>query len=196
LAFELLHSLGLGTVPDAELLERYKRTKDQKWLSQLFGRYVHLIYGVCLRYSPDVREAEDMTMEIYQKIVSKTLNHQIKHFKSWIYVVAKNHCLEKIRKMTGRRTESFDPNFMQLASEIHPVDEKSSSDAVETKFKLLEECLKKLNEQQRVSIDLFYYQNKTYVEIAAIIEDEVSQIRSYLQNGRRNVKKCVERGTS
>lgn len=179
-------------MPDERLLERYKETKDLKWISQLFGRYVHLIYGVCLRYTPDVREAEDMTMEVYEKITSKALTHNVKQFKSWVYIVAKNHCLEKIRKMTGRRTESFDPTFMQLAAEFHPIDEVVTTELKESQFKRMEDCMNRLNDQQRKSIELFYYKNKTYSQIAAIIEDEVSQVRSYLQNGRRNIKKCVE----
>ena len=193
MAFDLLHSIGLGERSDKELLSKYRDTKDQKWLSQLFGRYVQLIYGVCLRYTPDVREAEDFTMEIYQKVADKALTHQIKSFKSWVYVVSKHHCLEHIRKITGRRIESFDPNFMQMQSEFHPIDEMEDKMVMEAKFEVMEHCLKKLNDLQKLSIELFYYKNKSYVEIANLIEDEVSQVRSYLQNGRRNIKKCIER---
>ena len=193
MAFDILHSIGFGEQSDDELLSRYRSTKDQKWITQLFGRYVQLIYGVCLRYTPDVREAEDFTMEIYQKVSDKALTHQIKAFKSWVYVVSKHHCLEQIRKVTGRRIESFDPDFMQLRAELHPMDDMTDKLALEDKYDRMEYCLKQLNELQKKSIDLFYYQNKSYSEIAKIIEDEVSQVRSYLQNGRRNIKKCVER---
>jgi len=193
LAFDFLHSIGLGELSDEELLDRYKRSSDQKWMSQLFGRYVRLIYGVCLRYSPDVREAEDHTMEIYEKAVNKALTHNVKSFKSWIYVLSKNHCLEKIRKMTGKRMVNLPSSFMQLSTEMHLMDETSDLQERETKLTYVEECMERLGDLQRTSIDLFYYKNKTYAEIAGLIEDEVSQVRSYLQNGRRNMKKCLER---
>ncbi len=192
LAFDIIHRMGFGELSDDELLKRYQRTKNQKWISQLFGRYVELIYGVCLRYSPDVREAEDYTMDIYEKVVQKALTHNIKQFKSWIYIVSKNYCLERIRKLTGMRTDTFDPNFMQLQSELHPIDEPADMERKEQHLIWMEDCLKTLNALQKTSIELFYYKNKTYVEIASLIEDEVSQVRSYLQNGRRNMKKCVE----
>ncbi len=195
MAFDILNSIGLGESSDDELLERYKQTKNQKWIAQLFGRYVHLIYGVCLRYSPDVREAEDLTMDIYQKVADKALTHNVRQFRSWVYMVSKNHCLEQIRKVTGQRTETFDPAFMQLKEDFHPIDELTENEAKEMQYEVMENCLKQLNHLQRTSIDLFYYKNKTYLEIAGIIEDEVSQVRSYLQNGRRNIKKCVERNS-
>lgn len=193
LAFQILHKMGFGDMSDEDLLQRYAKTKDQKWISQLFGRYVQLIYGVCLRYNADVRQAEDYTMEIYEKVVVKAQSHQIKQFKSWVYVLSKNYCLEQIRKMTGRKIESFDPAFMQLRAEYRLTDEDSDRALNEEKYKLIDDCLKQLTDLQKKSIQLFYYQNKTYVEIADIIESEVSQVRSYLQNGRRNMKKCVER---
>ena len=189
--FDLLHSIGFTDASDDELLARYKKTGNQKWILKLFARYVHLIYGVCLRYSPDVREAEDMTMDIYAKVVDKAQSHNIKHFKNWLYVLSKNYCLEQIRKMTGRRIETFDPAFMQLRDEIHPIDEMVNLEFKERQFEKLEECLKSLNDLQRTSIRLFYYENKTYAEIAGLIEDEISQVRSYLQNGRRNIRKCM-----
>ena len=192
--FDLLHSIGFTDASDDELLTRYKKTGNQKWISKLFARYVHLIYGVCLRYSPDVREAEDMTMDIYAKVADKAQSHNIKHFKNWLYVLSKNYCLEQIRKMTGRRIETFDPAFMQLRDEIHPIDEMANLELKERQFEKLEECLKSLNELQRTSIRLFYYENKTYAEIAGLIEDEISQVRSYLQNGRRNIRKCMGSG--
>ena len=193
MAFELLHSIGFTELSDEELLAKYIKTNNQHWISQLFGRYVQLIYGVCLRYTPDVREAEDMTMEIYQKVAQKANKHKIGQFRSWVYVLSKNHCLEQIRKMTGKRTDSFDPAFMQLRTEFHPIDEQIDHQMQESRYLLVEDCLKQLSSLQQTSIRLFYYQNKSYVEIAQQIEDEVSQVRSYLQNGRRNIKKCVER---
>lgn len=193
MAFGILHSIGLNERSDEELLDRYKATSNQKWISQLFGRYVTLIYGVCLRYTPDAREAEDWTMEIYQKIVDKALTHQIKSFKSWLYVVSKNYCLEQIRKRTGKPIAEFDQDFVQLQQSLHLTDEKAANAAKEQRFVWLEACLDELTNRQKRSIRLFYYENKSYKEIADIIEDQVSQVRSHLQNGRRKMKQCVER---
>ncbi len=186
--------MGLGDRSDEDLLDRYKRTKNQKYIAQLFGRYVQLIYGVCLRYTPDVREAEDYTMDIYQKVVDKALTHQIKRFKPWLYVLSKNHCLGEIRKLTGKRTVSFDQAFVQNRDQMHLIDDDNDKvQERERRHTMMDDCMEELDDLQRKSVELFYYQNKTYVEIASLIEGEVSQVRSYLQNGRRNLKKCVER---
>lgn len=193
MAFDFLHSIGLSERSDDELLQRYKDSQNQKWLAQLFGRYITLIYGVCLRYSPDAREAEDWTMEIYQKIVKKAMTHQIKSFKSWLYVVSKNYCLEQIRKQTGRPIEQFDSDFVQLKQSMHLTDDSDEKAAKEEKFVWLEDCLEELTPRQRRSIQLFYYEHKSYADIANIIDGQVSQVRSHLQNGRRKMKQCVER---
>lgn len=193
MALNFLNRIGFGQATDEELLKRYRRTKDQQYLAQLFGRYVHMIYGLCLRYSPDVREAEDLTMEIYEKLCDKALGHKIRNFKSWLYIVGKNHCLEQIRKLTGRKIVEFDPEFVQFAAEVHHDTEVDDKVEEELRYELLEKCLQRLNDSQRISLELFYLKNKSYAEIASIMENEVSHVRSFLQNGRRNMKRCVEK---
>lgn len=174
------------------MLNRYQESGDQKWISDLFVRYLHMIYGLCLRYCPDAMEAEDLTMEVYEKIRTKAQSHAIQSFKSWLYVVTKNHCLEHIRKLTGQRMQSFDPEFMQNRDFLHPIEEVESWQEKEVHFDMLEDCMQALNQLQKDSIRLFYYDGKTYAQIAHHLEINISQVRSFLQNGRRNLKNCVE----
>ena len=178
---------------DTKLIEKYRSTKDQKWIAELFGRYVAMIYGVCLRYVPDAREAEDMTMEIYEKIVNKALQSSIQQPRSWLYVVAKHHCLAQLRKVSNRRVKDIDPDFVQFATTIHPFEEEIKEKEESDKIDQLQSCIKQLNKLQRQSVRMFYFENKTYAQIADQLEEELGQIRSHLQNGRRMIRQCMKK---
>ena len=175
---------------DEELLARYRQQADMAALGQLFDRYLELTYGVCLKYLKSGSRAEDAVMQIFEELTDKVLRHEIKQFRSWLYVLAKNHCLMVLRKENKQMHVSFDSDFMQSDTFLHPIDENYEEDEKEEQLK---DCLEQLNAEQKECIDLFYYQDKSYKEIAAMKNQEVGKIRSYIQNGRRNLKICLEK---
>ena len=173
---------------DAELLKIYQQNQQQEVLAQLFLRYHELVYGTCVKYLGDQEAAKDATMNIYQELVEKVKLHQIDHFKSWLYVVTKNHCLMEIRKNKKMVTTGFDNEVMQSEDFRHleSVFEK------ERQLDLLKTCMQQLNEEQRRSVTLFYLENKCYNEICSITGFNWNKVRSLVQNGRRNLKICME----
>ena len=177
----------MQTHSDEQLLDQYKESNDQAVLSNLYARYTDLVIGVCLRYTPSMSEAEDHAQDIYIKLIKKAGTHNIKNFKAWLYMVTKNHCLEQFRKIKLKSVD-LDPADMQLADDMHPRDEQK-----EATLQKMETCLDSLSEQQRKCIDLFYYGNKTYREIESMTTFTSGKIRSLLQNGKRNLKNCMER---
>lgn len=153
---------------------------------------MHLVYGVCLKYFKDREESRDAVINIFEKLVTDLPNHEISYFKSWLYVVTKNHCLMVIRSRkteAGRATVMInDPLwFMENSEEMHPIDKDDGVDD-----RQLNDCIERLKEEQKECIRLFYFDNKCYNEISDILKIDDKRVKSYLQNGKRNLKICLE----
>jgi RNA polymerase sigma-70 factor (ECF subfamily) len=184
----ILKSIRTSPLSDAELLELYQQNLQQEILAQLFLRYNDLVYGTCIKYLGDQEAAKDAVMNIYHELIEKVKLHSIDNFKSWLYVVTKNHCLMQIRKNKKLATSDFDSQIMQSEdfSHLENVFEK------ERQLDKLSGCMEKLNEEQRQTVRLFYLENKCYNEITAITGFDWNKVRSLVQNGRRNLKNCME----
>jgi RNA polymerase sigma-70 factor (ECF subfamily) len=180
--------------PDEELLKAFLRTGDLEILGILYQRYMHLVYGVCLRYFKDREEAMDGVMQIFEKLIVEIPAHKIQRFKSWLYVLTKNHCLMEIRsgKTRQRKMDSWAAEqdySVEFQPELHPVDEESALQNA-----LLKECIERLKNEQKECIELFFFQDKSYREIASLLAIEEKKVKSHLQNGKRNLKICLEEG--
>lgn len=173
---------------DNELIEKYKASADLAPLGELYQRYMELVYGVCLKYMKDTEEAKDCVLSIFEELVSKLQKHQVENFKAWLYQLAKNHCLMKLRKKKIISV-NIDLSNVHLQENEHPSLEFEK----EENFKQMEFCLGQLSELQRQAIELFYLQNKCYKEIAEETGMEFNTVRSFIQNGRRNLKICMEK---
>lgn len=173
---------------DRELLLAYKNKGDTSALGKLYKSYMELVFGLCMKYLKNTTDSEDAVMGIYELIADKLKTQEVDNFKSWLYVVSKNYCLDKLRKDKRDLTKEKELYLMQSSENFHP-DEVNDK---EKKFNLLEQCLKKLPELQKKMIDLFYYQKRSYQEIADQEQLEWSMVRSNIQNGRRNLKNCIE----
>jgi RNA polymerase sigma-70 factor (ECF subfamily) len=176
---------------DEELLQRYLRSGDLELLGELYARYMHLVYGVSLKYLENREDASDAVMHIFEKLISELPRHQVRNFKSWLYVLTKNHSLMELRSRKQVRNKADEINtefkFMESADELHPIDRADHS--MEDK---LAECIKQLKKEQRACIEMFYYQNQCYREIAAELQIEEKKVKSHIQNGKRNLKICLE----
>ena len=184
----ILKSIPISSLSDAELIAQYRQQQQQETLAQLYLRYDDLVYGTCLKYLSDQEAAKDAVMNIYQELLEKVKNHSIDNFKSWLYVVTKNHCLMQIRKNKKRSaTESALQNVqLEDFSHLESVFEK------ERQLDKLEGCMQKLNEEQRQTVRLFYLENKCYNEISETTGFDWNKVKSLVQNGRRNLKNCME----
>ncbi len=186
---QLNHIKSIASLPDEELLSNFKKHNDQQLLAQLYLRYADLLYGVCMKYLKDAEAAKDAVMNIYQELLTKLQTHEVDNFKSWLYVVAKNHCLMQLRKEKKMITVEFTPAVMQSEDFTHldSVLEK------ENELKKLEFCIENLPDEQKQGIRLFYLENKCYTEIVDATGFEWNKVRSLIQNGRRNLKICMEK---
>ncbi|MBL7775417.1 MAG: sigma-70 family RNA polymerase sigma factor [Saprospiraceae bacterium] len=176
---------------DDELLARYRDSGDARYLGWLYERYMPMVYGVCLKIFRDPAKSEDAVMGIYEELTRKLREHQVESFRGWLFVLARNYCLMEWRKNHRRPTD------------YHPPEDMDRYDAVEAPFEVeihqknhlqpLNNCLQELPGKQRQSVELFYLKDHSYKEIAELLAEEVGKIRSYIQNGRRNLKICLEK---
>ena len=184
-----LKNISDPSLPDQELVAQYKRTEDLAVLGELYQRYMELVYGVCLKYFKDPETARDGVMQIFEELVVKLKKHEVENFRGWLHQVAKNHCLMQLRTPRNLKTVEFKTELVQSEDNVHlnGVLER------EENFVKLEYCLGTLAGDQQTVIRLFYLEGKCYNEIVELTGFEWNQVRSYIQNGRRNLKLCMEK---
>jgi len=172
---------------DLGLLAQYRRSGDLAALGKLYKPYMGLVYGVCLKYLKDEELCKDAVMQIFEELVAKASKHDIKQFRPWLYVLARNYCLMQLRSAKKMDVISMD-EVMENTIFLHPEPE----DKEET-LTALERCMEKLPAAQKESVDLFYYKEKCYKEIADETGYTLNEVKSYIQNGKRNLKICLEK---
>lgn len=162
-------------------------------LGALYQRYMELVFGVCLKYFKDAERSKDAVMDIYMELAKKLPLHEVAYFKGWLHVLARNHCLMQLRSPRNLKTTEFSPNLMQSAENAHLESEQLVK---EEKLNILQQCVQGLPAEQREAVALFYLENKCYNEITALTGHDWNKVRSYIQNGRRNLKICMEQRTN
>lgn len=177
-----------STLTDQELLLMYKRGNNLEVLGVLYGRYAAMVFGVCLKYIKDREESKDAVMQIFEKLVGQLHQHDVTHFKSWLYVTSRNHCLMHLRSAKGRKFEDISTRLMENEAGVHPDDEVD----LETNLSALEKCIETLVHEQKHCVQLFYLQQKCYKEISDMTGYEDKKVKSYIQNGKRNLKICMD----
>jgi RNA polymerase sigma-70 factor, ECF subfamily len=176
---------------DLSQIRDFRRSGDLEILGKLYEKYMFLVYGVGLKYFKDREKARDLVMQIFEKLTIEAVRQEIVNFRSWLYVVTKNQCLMEIRKQNTedhrfRAWQEEEKNIMESGFELHPLDENARlTDA-------LKDCIAQLKVEQKQSIELFYFKKKCYQDIALAMDSEVKTVKSHLQNGKRNLKICLE----
>ena len=176
---------------DEVLIQRFREGNDLEVLGMLYNRYIHLVYGVCLKYLKNREDSQDAVIQIFEVLIKEVPKHEIRMFKSWLHGVTRNFCLMQLRSASNKKSKglvSFDESFMENASELHPIDIEPTID----KSKDLVACLETLKKEQKQCVELFYYQQQCYREIAESIKVNEKKVKSFIQNGKRNLKNCLE----
>ena len=175
-------------ISDQELLENFYTTHDAEWLGILLPRYTLLLLGVCIKYLKNEEEAKDCVQQIFLKVITELKKYKVEYFKSWLYMVAKNHCLMKIRDSHGKVPVELTERNMKGAEEL---PDRQSVARDEQAIEFMKEALAELSPEQRQCVTLFYLQKKSYQEISAETRFTMMQVKSYIQNGKRNLKLMI-----
>lgn len=149
---------------------------------------MHLVYGLCLKYFKNKEESQDAVMQIFEKLIVALKKHEVQNFKSWLYVMAKNHCLMALRSKKGKNSYDSDIDVMEYAYQMHHNDDEDLEDDLIK----LEKCIERLQEDQKVCVELFFLKKVPYISIAEKTGFELKKVKSYIQNGKRNLKICME----
>lgn len=176
-------------ITDQELLELYYRDGNKEWLGVLLPRYTLMLYGLCMKYLKDEALAKDMVQQVFLKVLNDLHKHKVTYFKSWLYTLTKNECLMELRAK-GIVVRDIEENIR---------DESAQWDAFtailekEEKLTQVEIALEQLNHEQSLCIRMFFFEKKSYQQIADGTTFSVSQVKSHIQNGKRNLRIILER---
>lgn len=174
---------------DQELLARYYDDHNNEWLGSLLQRYTLLLLGVCMKYVRDEEEARDCVQQIFVKVITELGKYKVEFFKSWIYTIARNYCLMKLRDQHGRSAELNDSLLAAWD------DEQGKNRHVEKEQTLqwMGQAIEELGKEQKLCVILFYLEKKSYQEIADNTGFTLMQVKSHIQNGKRNLKIAIEK---
>ncbi|MDH6308365.1 RNA polymerase sigma-70 factor (ECF subfamily) [Dysgonomonas sp. PFB1-18] len=174
---------------DEELLLRFKKTGESEYFHLLYERYIPLIYGLCLKYLQNPEQSQDAVIDIYENLSQRIQDYEIKIFKNWLYSVVKNHCFHILKSNKKEIIVDFDSQLMESDMDFPLFSENNDRE----KEDVLNQCLEKLPDPQRISIEKFFYENKSYVDIVDETGFHLKSVKSYIQNGKRNLKICIEK---
>jgi len=178
---------------DASMIGKFKSSGDLEYLGLLYEKYMHLVFGVCLKYLKDREASRDATMQIFEKLIVEIPKREIENFKPWLHVLTKNHCLmqlrsEKTRMAREEKALENDTIFMESSYEQHLNNES----ILDRDLEALKKCIDQLKDEQKECIKLFYLDELCYQEIVDSTRFEMKKVKSYIQNGKRNLKICME----
>ncbi len=175
---------------DQELLGQFYADQDNEWLGHLLQRYTLLLLGVSMKYLKNEEEAKDSVQQIFLKVIQELQKYKVEYFKSWLYMVAKNHCLMKLRERHGHMTTEITERLEFKAGEETDLNALNEN---EHTLELMEQSMTELNSEQQQCLTLFYLQKKSYQQVADETGYSMLQVKSYIQNGKRNLKILLEK---
>ena len=174
---------------DEELLKRYCDSGELVYFVEAYKRYMPLVYGVALKYLKRPEDAQDAVMQLFEELVVKIKEVEIQSFKAWLYTCIRNNCLMEIRKRSKNLSVSLDDSFMEFCDDFHLTVVSESENREES----LRECVESLPEKQRVSVKYFFLDELSYKEVEERTGFSSKMVKSFIQNGKRNLKLCLER---
>ncbi len=174
---------------DDELLRHYAKSGKTEYFGELYHRYIPLVYGLCLKYLQDADKAQDAVMQLFEELLPKVSGYDIQNFRTWLYSVARNHCLQILRKEHREIPIDFSVQVMESDEVLHLLEEEGDEEQLEA----LKYCIEKLPEPQRVSITHFFMDEMSYADIVEMTGYSLKGVKSFIQNGKRNLSICVKK---
>lgn len=190
----LIRNKDKNALSDEELVLQYRQQGDKQAVGILFNRYSHLVFGVCMKYLKDTDDSKDAVLQIFEKLYADLSKHDVQKFSYWIHRVAQNFCLMQLRSRQAakNRADNYSRDEIAASTEFEP----ENTDRIyekETELLMLEEAIKTLNEEQRICIELFFLKEKCYNEITDLTGFDFKQVKSFIQNGKRNLRIYMEK---
>lgn len=173
-------------------MEAYFRTGDKALVGELFERHVKTVFGACLFYFRDKALAKDAVMQIFEKLITELRRSEVKYFKGWLSFVVRNYCISELRKHKGHTLLPETYLDFEITEPLVDEEERLARVNDERMLESMRECLPRLKDKQRICIEQFYLEGKSYQEISDATAFTVNEVKSYIQNGKRNLKLMIE----
>ncbi len=182
-------STKINALTDEQIIEEYKKTSDKNWVGELYKRYTRFVFLVSMKYLKNEERCHDAVMQIFEKLFTDFHKHNIEKFKPWLHTVTRNHCLILLRKdqsilQNEKKFKIEQDLFMETEDDLH----LDNTNDTEKQLNGLKQAISELNQEQKVCIEMFYLQEKSYKEIADETGFSEKKVKSYIQNGKRNLK--------
>ncbi len=185
-------NLDIQRFNDEELLKKYLDTKNQELLGELLNRYISFVVLIAAKYLKDKDLAKDMAMQVFEKVIADVERFEITHFKSWLHVVTKNQCLMYLRATKGHQELSIDADFLlERHVENNLVVHHGYDEEKEQNLQELEKAVNQLDVEQKRCIELFFIEERSYKEITDMTGYSLNEVKSYIQNGKRNLRNIL-----
>jgi RNA polymerase sigma factor (sigma-70 family) len=182
-------SVNFSHLTDNELVQQYKVTNDKQLVGELYKRYTHLVLGMCIYYFKDREIAKDIVLQIFEKLFDELKRREVENFKAWLTFVVRNYCISELRKMQTQLNRDIEYQYA-MKQQIIEIDKEEIAED-EKRLEQLEKALKNLNPFQKKCIELFYMKNMSYTQIVELTGYSVNEVKSYIQNGKRNLKLLI-----
>jgi len=179
------------TINEPDMLAEYRNTGNLELLGKLYEQYMPLVFGLCLKYLRDEEKSKDAVMEIFEDLVKKLRVHEVANFKAWLYTLSRNHCLMQLRSASKHEMISLDEFFVENDAFLHLEIEEVN----EERLSIMAKCIDDLPSEQKISINFFYMEQKCYKEVADLTGFDLKKVKSYIQNGKRNLKICIDKNS-
>ena len=181
----------LAHLRDEELITAFREHGDTRFFTELFHRYAHLVLGTCCHFTKSLAEGEDLTMQVFEKCLHRSSSMPLRSFSNWLFIVTRNECIQHLRQCKKRETaqQTFHDRhfpFGTAATDNHPLELE------EHRRRKLLQAIEKLKPEQRRCIELFFFEQKTYREIARETKYSIRAVKSHLQNGKRRLRILLE----
>jgi RNA polymerase sigma factor (sigma-70 family) len=185
----ILNLQKINHIDDKELLNRFYSDYNNEWLGILLPRYTLLLFGVCMKYLKNEEDAKDCVQQIFLKAINELHKYKVEYFKSWLYMIAKNNCLMKLRDKGKYSVEITE----RMAATPDTTDDKNLLIEKDNTLSKMQSALQQLNHEQQLCVTLFYLEKKSYTEVAAKTGFSMMQVKSNIQNGKRNLRLLLEK---
>jgi RNA polymerase sigma-70 factor (ECF subfamily) len=172
---------------DQDLLDQYFKSNDNRLLGILLQRYTLLLLGVCMKYLKNEEAAKDGVQQIFLKVIHEVQRYRVQYFKSWLYMIARNYCLMQLRKHGIENAAEINDNIVEEPASLAGEIEK------ERLIVMVESSLRELNSEQKTCVTLFYIDKRSYQQISEQTGFSLMQVKSFIQNGKRNLRLLVEK---
>lgn len=184
--------------PDAALMKRVTQG-DQRAFEELVEKYKQPVFNMIYRTLPDAAEAEDLAQVVFVQVYKSAHRYRVEaKFSTWLFTIARNLCLNELRRRSRHPADSLDasnsPEEDAPARQFEDVRNVAPPDRLvrDELVAKVSEALRDLPENQRSAVLLYQEQEKSYEEIAEILDLSLSATKSLIHRARETLKQRLK----